>query len=57
VATGVAAAGIVVVLALQALGDPVPLSICGGLPCPAPTTAGAGAAAGGTLGTPFSTVR
>jgi RNA polymerase sigma-70 factor, ECF subfamily len=57
VATGVAAAGIVVVLALQALGDPVPPSTCGGLPCPAPTTAGAGAAAGGSLGTPLSTVR
>jgi hypothetical protein len=57
VATGVAAAGIVAVLALQALGDPVPPSTCGGLPCPAPTTAGAGTAVGGGLGTPLTTVR
>jgi DNA-directed RNA polymerase specialized sigma24 family protein len=52
VATGVALAGIVVVLALQLLGDHGPPRACGDRPCPVPTTAvvaAAGAASG--LGT------
>jgi DNA-directed RNA polymerase specialized sigma24 family protein len=59
VATFVATAGIVVVLALQAFGDPASPSACGGRPCPAPTTvtAGGGAAGGGGLGIPPTTVR
>jgi RNA polymerase sigma-70 factor (ECF subfamily) len=58
VATGVAVAGIVVVLALQAFGDPGPGGGCGGRPCPVPTTVAAVAAeAGSSLGTPLTTVR
>jgi len=53
VATAVATAGIVVVLALQALGRPAPPSACGGRPCPVPTTV---AAAGGGLAPPLATV-
>jgi DNA-directed RNA polymerase specialized sigma24 family protein len=56
VATGVATAGIVVVLALQAFGRSGPPSACGGQPCPAPTTVVA-AAGGGGLGPPLTTVR
>jgi len=56
-ATGVATAGIVVVLTLQAFGDPAPPGACGGRPCPATTTVAAVAAAGsGSLGTPRTTV-
>ena len=55
-ATGVATAGIVVVLTLQAFGGPAP-GACGGRPCPATTTVGVVAAAGaGSLGTPRTTV-
>jgi hypothetical protein len=55
VATAIAAAGIVVVLALQAFGRSGPPSACGGRPCPAPTTVAA-AAGGGGLGPPLTTV-
>jgi RNA polymerase sigma-70 factor (ECF subfamily) len=54
VATGVATAGIVVVLALQAFGRSGPPPACGGRPCPPPTTVAA--AAGGGLGPPLTTV-
>ena len=52
-ATSIATAGIVTVLALQAFGDPAPPSTCDGRPCPPPTTVAA--AAGGGLATPLST--
>jgi hypothetical protein len=55
VATVVAVVGIVVVLALQAFGDPGPGRACGGRPCPGPTTVVA-AAAGSSVGTPLATV-
>jgi DNA-directed RNA polymerase specialized sigma24 family protein len=55
VATAIAAAGIVVVLALQAFGRSGPPSTCAGRPCPPPTTAAA-AAGGGGLGRPLTTV-
>ena len=56
-ATGVATAGIVVVLTLQAFGDPAPPGACGGRPCPATTTVAVVAAAGSSsLGTPRTTV-
>jgi hypothetical protein len=56
-ATGVATAGIVAVLTLQAFGDPPPPGACGGRPCPATTTVAAVAAAeAGSLGTPRTTV-
>jgi DNA-directed RNA polymerase specialized sigma24 family protein len=55
-ATGVATAGIVVVLAFQAFGGPGAPPECGGRPCPAPTTAAAAAGAGSSLGTPLTTV-
>jgi hypothetical protein len=56
-ATGVATAGIVAVLTLQAFGDPAPPGACGGRPCPATTTVAVVAAAGaGSLGTPRTTV-
>jgi hypothetical protein len=56
-ATGLATAGIVVVLALQAFGDPAPPGACGGRPCPATTTVAVVAAVGsGSLGTPRTTV-
>jgi DNA-directed RNA polymerase specialized sigma24 family protein len=57
VATAVATAGIVVVLALQAFGKPAPPGNCAGRPCPASTTAAAVAATGDdSVGTPLSTV-
>jgi len=56
-ATGVATAATVVVLTLQAFGDPAPSGACGGRPCPATTTVAAVAAVGsGSLGTPRTTV-
>jgi len=58
-ATGMAAAGIVVVLTLQAFGDPAPPGACGGRPCPATTTVGVvveAAGGAGSLGTPRTTV-
>ena len=55
VATGVATVGIVVVLALQAFGQPPPTGTCDGRPCPASTTVVA-AAGGGSVGTPLTTV-
>lgn len=56
VATGVATAGIVVVLAVQAFGGPGAPPGCGGRPCPVSTTAAA-AGAGSSVGTPLTTVR
>ena len=56
VATAVATAGIVVVLALQAFGKPAPPGTCDGRPCPASTTAAVAAAGGDSVGTPLSTV-
>jgi DNA-directed RNA polymerase specialized sigma24 family protein len=56
VATAVATAGIVVVLALQAFGKPAPPGTCDGRPCPASTTAAAAAAVDNSVGTPLSTV-
>jgi DNA-directed RNA polymerase specialized sigma24 family protein len=56
VATAVASAGIVVVLALQAVGKPAPPGTCDGRPCPASTTAAVAAAGGDSIGTPLSTV-
>jgi DNA-directed RNA polymerase specialized sigma24 family protein len=56
VATGVATAGIVVVLALQAFGGPGTPGGCQGRPCPTPTTAVASPLAGGGLGPPVTTV-
>jgi DNA-directed RNA polymerase specialized sigma24 family protein len=56
-ATAVATAGIVVVLALQAFGKPAPPGSCDARPCPASTTAAAVVAAGDdSVGTPLSTV-
>ena len=56
VATGVATAGIVVVLGFQAFGGPGAPPECDGRPCPAPTTAAAAAGGGSSLGTPLTTV-
>jgi DNA-directed RNA polymerase specialized sigma24 family protein len=56
VATAVATAGIVVVLALQAFGKPAPPGTCDGRPCPASTTAVVAAAGDDGVGTPLSTV-
>jgi DNA-directed RNA polymerase specialized sigma24 family protein len=56
VATAVATAGIVVVLALQAFGKPAPPGSCDGRPCPASTTVAVAAAGGDSVGTPLSTV-
>jgi RNA polymerase sigma-70 factor, ECF subfamily len=56
VATAVATAGIVVVLALQVFNKPAPSSACGDRPCPAPTTAVAAAAGDGSLAPPLTTV-
>jgi DNA-directed RNA polymerase specialized sigma24 family protein len=56
VATAVATAGIVVVLAIQAFGKPAPPGTCDGRPCPASTTAAVVAAADNSVGTPLSTV-
>jgi DNA-directed RNA polymerase specialized sigma24 family protein len=55
VSTGVAAAGIMVVLALRAFGGPAPPPACDGGPCPPPTTVTAVAADGG-LQPPLTTV-
>ena len=52
VATAVATAGIVVVLALQAFGKPAPPGSCDARPCPASTTA----AGDDSAGIPLSTV-
>jgi DNA-directed RNA polymerase specialized sigma24 family protein len=57
VATGVATAGIVVVLAVQAFGGQGPPQGCGGRPCPVSTTAAAAAGAGSSVGPPLTTVR
>ena len=56
VATGVATAGIVVALGLQAFGGSGGPPACGGRPCPAPTTVAVAAGGGSTLGTPLTTV-
>jgi DNA-directed RNA polymerase specialized sigma24 family protein len=55
VSTAVATAGIVVLLALQAFGDPGPRPGCDGRPCPVSTTVAA-AAEVGSLGTPLTTI-
>jgi hypothetical protein len=55
VSTAVATAGIVVLLALQAFGNPGPRPGCDGRPCPAPSTV-ARAAGVGNLGTPLTTI-
>jgi DNA-directed RNA polymerase specialized sigma24 family protein len=57
VATGVATAGIVVVLAVQAFGGQGAPPGCGGRPCPVSTTVAAAAGAGSSVGTPLTTVR
>ena len=57
VATGVATAGIVVVLAVQAFGGQGASPGCDGRPCPVSTTSGAAAGAGSSIGTPLTTVR
>jgi DNA-directed RNA polymerase specialized sigma24 family protein len=57
VATGVATAGIVVVLAVQAFGGQGTPQGCGGRPCPVSTTAAAAAGAGSSVGIPLTTVR
>jgi DNA-directed RNA polymerase specialized sigma24 family protein len=56
VATAVATAGIVVVLALQAFGKPAPPGSCDAHPCPASTTAAVAAVGDDGVGTPLSTV-
>ena len=56
VATAVATAGIVVVLALQAFGEPAPPGSCDARPCPTSTTAAVAAAGDDSVGTPLSTV-
>jgi DNA-directed RNA polymerase specialized sigma24 family protein len=58
VATGVATAGIVLVLGLQAFGAQDGPRECGGRPCPASTTAAVAAAEGdgSRIGTPLTTV-
>jgi len=56
VATAVATAGIVVVLALQAFGKPAPPGSCIARPCPTSTTAAVAAAGDDSVGTPLSTV-
>jgi DNA-directed RNA polymerase specialized sigma24 family protein len=56
VATAVATAGIVVVLALQAFGKPAPPGSCDARPCPASTTAAVAAVGDDSVGTPLSTV-
>jgi hypothetical protein len=55
VSTAVATAGIVVLLALQAFGNPGPRPGCDGRPCPASTTVAA-AAGVGNLATPLTTI-
>jgi DNA-directed RNA polymerase specialized sigma24 family protein len=56
VATAVATAGIVVILALQAFGKPAPPGNCDARPCPASTTAAVAAVGDDSVGTPLSTV-
>jgi hypothetical protein len=56
VATGVAAAGIVLVLALQAFGGPGARTACAGPGCPATTTRVVAAGGGTSVGTPLTTV-
>jgi hypothetical protein len=58
VATGVATAGIVLVLGLQAFGEQGGPRECGGRPCPASTTAAvaAGEGDGSRIGSPLTTV-
>jgi hypothetical protein len=56
VATAIATAGIVLVLALQAFGKPAPPGTCDGRPCPASTTAAVAAVGGGSVGSPLTTV-
>jgi DNA-directed RNA polymerase specialized sigma24 family protein len=58
VATGVATAGIVLVLGLQAFGEQGGPGECGGRPCPASTTAAvaAGEGDGSRIGAPLTTV-
>jgi DNA-directed RNA polymerase specialized sigma24 family protein len=56
VATGVATAGIVVVLAVQAFGGQGRPPECDGRPCPVSTTAAVAAGAGSSVGTPLTTV-
>jgi len=56
VATAVATAGIVVVLALQAFGKPAPPGSCDARPCPTSTTAAVAAAGDDSVGTPLGTV-
>jgi DNA-directed RNA polymerase specialized sigma24 family protein len=56
VATGMATAGIVVVLALQAFGGEGGPRTCDGRPCPASTTAAVAAGDGSSIGTPLTTV-
>jgi DNA-directed RNA polymerase specialized sigma24 family protein len=58
VATGVATAGIVVVLALQAFGGQGGARECGGRPCPVSTTVAVavGEGDGSRIGTPLTTV-
>jgi hypothetical protein len=55
VSTAVATAGIVVLLALQAFGEPAAPPRCNGGPCPVSTTVAA-AAGVGNLGTPLTTI-
>jgi DNA-directed RNA polymerase specialized sigma24 family protein len=57
-ATGVATAGILLVLGLQAFGDEGAPRQCGGRPCPVSTTAAvaAGEGDGSRIGTPLTTV-
>jgi DNA-directed RNA polymerase specialized sigma24 family protein len=55
VSTAVATAGIIVLLALQAFGNPGPRPGCDGRPCPASTTVAAVAEVG-NLGTPLTTI-
>jgi hypothetical protein len=54
-ATSIATAGTVTILALQAFVDPAPPTTCDGRPCPPPTTVVT--AAGGGLAVPLSTDR
>jgi DNA-directed RNA polymerase specialized sigma24 family protein len=56
VATGVATAGIVLVLALQAFGGEGGPRACDGRPCPASTTAAVAAGDGSGVGNPLTTV-
>jgi DNA-directed RNA polymerase specialized sigma24 family protein len=57
VATGVATAGIVVVLAVQAFGGQGGPQGCEGRPCPVSTTAAVAGGAGSSIGAPLTTVQ